>query len=963
MINNNIKIKKDIWLYSDDCTIKETINYIKDKDKLRDTQIEAIEIYLFLKIQGQNKPLWQLFSEGFFTLNKPQVSEEYLLNLDNGIQAFALYDFAKVNLPSLVEVIRNNPLDINYDDIIKKIFYDVTYSDYLLSLPMGAGKTYLMASFIYLDLYFASNEPNSKMFAHNFLILIPSGLKNSIAPSLKSIASFDGSWVLPEAQAKKIKKLLKFDILDVPKTAKKSNLAVNPNASKVNSILPNPFGQIFVVNAEKVILNSKATGLFAEDEIVENELKQKLALIPNLSILIDEVHHAASDDIKLRQVVSWWNKQKNITTVLGFSGTPYLKSAEKIYINDIGEKNNYFKFTHITNTVYYYPLTTAIKKFLKLPTVKSANLSKAEILTKSINDFNTLYKTKSYKDGTIAKCAIYCSNIKDLEEVVYPHLVTQLKIPKDEILKFHKGNKEYSIDANAELNFRSLDLSSSNKRYILLVQVGKEGWDCRSLTSVILSGTGDSPKNMVLQTSCRCLREVDKDDNTALIWLNEANAKILNEQLKKEQNSSIEELNSLGRASLNELIQRVPRVNYLKLPKIDFFQLKIKYTTINIEKSANTKEKLQSIIKNIDKYKEDTITIKSGSFDNIELSREFATKEYKKVSFINFLFKIKKNSFMQVDTKEYEKELKTIYKKIDNLNQVYNDIALCFSIKRDLETKIDEIEQSAEFLIIDNLKEVEKNKKLYPSIDATKQILLADENSNFIDEFEENKKDKILKLVKENRLDEISKISDEKLETTTTNKDKSFHYIPYDFKQSGFEKDILEQTFSLSSFKDSSLEVYYNGERGLTEFVIECYKKQNFNYKYIGRYTTDFLVIKRDNENKIYKILILETKGAGYANDESFKAKKEFVNGEFIATNNKAFGYEKFDFLYLEDSISLEENLMQLNTKIEDFFINDLNTMIKKTVLVSNEIEGYSKADNETIKKVQKLKEEYGIKI
>ena len=50
MINKNIKIKKDIWLYSDDCTVKETINYIKQKGKLRDTQIEAIEIYLFLKI-------------------------------------------------------------------------------------------------------------------------------------------------------------------------------------------------------------------------------------------------------------------------------------------------------------------------------------------------------------------------------------------------------------------------------------------------------------------------------------------------------------------------------------------------------------------------------------------------------------------------------------------------------------------------------------------------------------------------------------------------------------------------------------------------------------------------------------------------------------------------------------------------------------------------------------------------
>jgi len=293
MIDKNIKIKKDIWLNSNECSIKEIINYIRDRGKLRDAQIEAIEIYLFLKIKGENKPLWQLFSEGFFIdFSSLDGFENYILEND-GVTKLALYQFAKAELPSLAKAIDENRVS-NYDEIIKKIFYDIDYSDYLLSLPMGAGKTYLMASFIYLDLYFALNEPNNKNFAHNFLILIPSGLKNSIAPSLKTIESFDGSWVLPESQAKKIKKILKFDILDVPKSAKKSNLTLNPNASKVNSILPNPFGQIFVVNAEKVILDSKSKGLFENDEIVQNELKQKLALVPNMSIFIDEDHPASS---------------------------------------------------------------------------------------------------------------------------------------------------------------------------------------------------------------------------------------------------------------------------------------------------------------------------------------------------------------------------------------------------------------------------------------------------------------------------------------------------------------------------------------------------------------------------------------------------------------------------------------------------------------------------------------------
>ena len=308
---------------------------------------------------------------------------------------------------------------------------------------MGAGKTFLMAAFIYLDLYFADNEPDNKAFAHNFLVLIPSGLKSSIVPSLKTIENYDPSWVLPEPSASKLKKLLKFDVLDEQKSARKSNKARNPNAQKVNACLPNPFGQVFVVNAEKVILESFKFNAQTELELEEeekdtsNDLKRLFGQIPNLTILIDEVHHAATDDIKLRQAVNYWQSKGNITTVLGFSGTPYLQGAETIKAGDYA-----FKFSQITNTVYYYPLITAIKKFLKTPTVKiGQNLDRFQIIKKGIEDFDTQYKNKIYDNGTISKIAIYCSNIEVLEDEVEPFLTGELKINPAEILKYHGGNK------------------------------------------------------------------------------------------------------------------------------------------------------------------------------------------------------------------------------------------------------------------------------------------------------------------------------------------------------------------------------------------------------------------------------------------------------------------------------------------------------------------------------------------
>lgn len=103
---------------------------------------------------------------------------------------------------------------IDYENVFRNIFYGVTYTDYLFSLPMGAGKTYLMAAFIYIDLYFAQNEPDNPCFAHNFMVMAPSGLKSSIVPSLKHIQEFDPSWIIPEPTASQLKRLIKFEILD-----------------------------------------------------------------------------------------------------------------------------------------------------------------------------------------------------------------------------------------------------------------------------------------------------------------------------------------------------------------------------------------------------------------------------------------------------------------------------------------------------------------------------------------------------------------------------------------------------------------------------------------------------------------------------------------------------------------------------------------------------------------------------
>ena len=149
-------------------------------------------------------------------------------------------------------------------------------------------------------------------------------------------------------------------------------------------------------------------------------------------------------------------------------------------------------------------------------------------------------------------------------------------------------------------------------------------------------------------------------------------------------------------------------------------------------------------------------------------------------------------------------------------------------------------------------------------------------------------------------------------------KNRSFHYLPYR-TDSAFEQTFLKELLGLNDIASLGLEVYYNGDRAMTEFKIKCYKKTNGKWYYIGLYTPDFLIIKR-KDGKIHKAIIVETKGDIYKNDPAFKDKKNFMEVEFSKKNNDAFGYQRFDYLYLEDMLSEKDRIIKTHSKILDFF-------------------------------------------
>ena len=232
MFYNIITNKRNEWLSHADCPALPLITYIEQKGKMRDAQVDAIKTYLYLKIECQNLPLAVLFKQGKFnTLSHDDIDNMQLSAVARRIfkespAAVALYEFASLKdekgkpiADALRKAVMEEPQNIDFDSIFHRIFNRVNYPDYVFSLPMGAGKTYLMAAFIYLDLYFAQQEPNNPAFAHNFMVMVPSGLKTSVIPSLRTIQDFDPSWVIPEPAASQLKRELKFEMLDENKSA------------------------------------------------------------------------------------------------------------------------------------------------------------------------------------------------------------------------------------------------------------------------------------------------------------------------------------------------------------------------------------------------------------------------------------------------------------------------------------------------------------------------------------------------------------------------------------------------------------------------------------------------------------------------------------------------------------------------------------------------------------------------
>ncbi|MBR2291917.1 MAG: hypothetical protein IJ868_06365, partial [Prevotella sp.] len=490
----------------------------------------------------------------------------------------------------------------------------------------------------------------------------------------------------------------------------------------------------------------------------------------------------------------------------------------------------------------------------------------------------------------------------------------------------------------------------SQKRIVLLVRIGQEGWDCKSLAGVIMAYEPDSksPQNSVLQRTCRCLRQAVKfEDETALIWLNRANAAYLDQQLREEQNSSLAEIRAAAEKDAPHQ-RRYSRMGRQRVPEIPFYQLELNH----VEKINEVKPDTKAVLENEDilikakLYERDTKNIEIEILDS---TTDIAGHEVP-MTFTEWFYLILKEGTHFPDEEmllAYEPQLRKIFSTISTekedgryLSAEYDHEAIreairrAFLTERTAEYRREEIRRDAHIMVIRHngeTEEINDNRRLadfqpadeskyFPNQQTVKEIVNADGHSQNLTDEEQKRVQTLRDLGMNEEADIVEQtfLARRQLSPDARHKDATYQYLPYRF-DSDLERDFFCDI--LASVHEQHLEMYFNGDEHFTSFIIKPYKVKGDEWEALQQYVPDFIVLSRKEDGSIDRVLIIETKGQLYA--DSFKDKKDYMNGIFKELNRNRDGLPHFDFLYLEADKD-NKNLPQLEEKarkqIKDFF-------------------------------------------
>lgn len=535
---------------------------------LRQPQFEALETYVFLKEFLGNAKVEEIFQHWF------EKQGRFADRAEGGVVS------GSAGQVGLFDKITQDQYKAVFSAMRKN---SRAYPNYIFALTMGTGKTILMATCIFYEFLLGNKFEKDARYCHNALVFAPD---KTVLQSLKEIESFDITRVVPPEYVNFLTTHLRFHYLEEAGTSLDTL-----DRSRFN---------IIVSNTQKIILKRQhkektsvdklfgatgetlaANGVYAdaadlynfdqpeeEGELTTNQRFEKLRRLEQLGIFVDEAHHAFGKTLAKDMGVGAKETDTSLRTTIDTLAASLSAAGTRVVACYNYTGTPYVGREVLPEVVYAYGLKEAIDKgFLKKVTLHGyTNTRTDEFVDIAIENF--LKESGELRpEGLLPKLAFFAATIDELTGELRPAVERALlkhSIPSSRILVNVGDDKLTTNDDIREFN--RLDTQGSEKQFILLVNKGREGWNCRSLFGV---GLFREPKSkvFVLQATMRCLRAIGQAQHTGHVFLSDNNLNTLNDELQQNFHISADELQKSGKDKERVEVRVVEQVK-IKLVRV-----------------------------------------------------------------------------------------------------------------------------------------------------------------------------------------------------------------------------------------------------------------------------------------------------------------------------------------------------------------------------------------------------------
>lgn len=780
---------------------------------LRQPQFEALEMYVFIKEFMNNAHMYEIFDE--WNNHKNRFSEASYYTIRRGGQSM-LFDMGQEQNEIIFKQMKK---------------YKEEYPNYIYALTMGLGKTILMATCIFYEFLLAKKYPKDKRFCHNALVFAPD---KTVLESLREIMTFDKTKVVPPEYAHMLDLNIKFHFLE-------------ENGITLRTIDDSHFN-IIISNNQKIIVKKKRKAnkpadilfensplladvygmrdpeedVWDDATLMDNQRFKKLCRLPQLGVYVDEAHHlfganlekelrrGSTNKTTLRNTINLLAASTSIVACYNYTGTPYVKRQV------------------LPEVVYAYGLNESIAKgYLKdANPIGFDNVKSEEFLQASVTTFWKTYGGKTY-EGLSPKLAIFAASVKEATDVVRPALekiLRGLNIPLSTIL-VNTGDASVTKDEDIR-NFNNLDVAGtagSKKQFIILVEKGREGWNCRSLLGIALFRSPKS-KVFVLQATMRCLRKLTDEQLKATVFLSQENYETLEDELRKNYNM---EISDLGKSPLSKKQKYKVRV----LPPSRSFRMKRLWHEYSLIEKKYTKP-ITFGIADLDESKYEAKMYEKGSLGiNMPEKRTNIDALKNQIQYSEFSLTGEISRYMNIPCLTIAKILREavdgteeIIAAVNRHNEILEDVMIPRIFHALYEVKSKQRCEDVDIILLREPKEAG-----YYEFSASDELVITKSENNFTPK-------------------EIA---------------KSFHADTYCFDSKPERECFLQYITS-----DKVKEIYFTGmfTSGQSDLFVQYYDPES---KRIRKYYPDFLALMADGTYQL-----IEVKGDNMIDDTVVKAKK-----------------------------------------------------------------------------------------